>query len=84
MPTQKPTWEEKIDKLADDTCEWEYGLSEDDWNKVKEIFRQELQQERERCKRIYVEYVDWDEWAISDEEASENFEQHYKEILEEQ
>ncbi len=46
---------------------------------ILKIISQAVQAERERCKQIYVKYVDWAEWAISDEEAAEYFDEHYQE-----
>jgi len=37
-----------------------------------------VKEEHKKCRKVYVEGCDWSEWAISDEEASENFDIEYK------
>ena len=45
--------------------------------------REEAQKEiKDKCKRIYVDNVDWSEWGISDEEAADNFEDHFDSLVE--
>lgn len=77
-------WRKEFEKLAKFIF-WEkdptYG-AENHQNRmviesfIEKVIEDEREKEKELCKKIYIENVDWDEWAISDEEASENFEEH--------
>jgi hypothetical protein len=47
-------------------------------SKVKEA----REEEREICKKIYIDEVDWSEWAISDKEAGEDFDEERAKLAE--
>ena len=49
-------------------------------NLVDSFIKQEVEKEHILCKKIYLENVDWDEWAISDSQASEDFQDYYEQI----
>ena len=48
---------------------------------IRKVVKESLKEEKELCKKIFINEVDWDEWAISDEEAGEDFENYHKKYL---
>lgn len=52
-----------------------------DFNWLKEnvgnLIQSEREKEREKCRNIFINSVDWAEWGMSDEDASKKFDEDY-------
>ena len=42
---------------------------------ISDSFNKGVEEERAICRQIYIGEVDWAEWAMSDEEAGEEFDE---------
>jgi hypothetical protein len=55
---------------------WREGFA----TELEALISKAQEEERLICKQIYVDGVDWAEWAVSDKEAGENFDEEYNSL----
>lgn len=48
---------------------------------IRNLLDKVRQEEKEFCKRLYIDGADWSEWGVSDERAGEKFEEEYTQAL---
>jgi len=87
------TLDEKIEKIIEeyyeiwlkekDLCHIQHDIANLIRSSIRKAVKESLKEEKELCKKIFINEVDWGEWAISDEEAGEDFENYHKKYLKE-
>lgn len=49
-------------------------------NHYTQAIQSAKEEEKEKCKQVFIENVDWAEWSMDDRQAGECFEEGYQEL----